>query len=78
MNIQSKALNEEVHRVLSETNKKRPACMKEAGKQQNAKRQKKMDIFYIILFFTLILLAVLRVTGPAAVVICGVVSKLFF
>jgi Flp pilus assembly protein TadB len=76
MNVQIK--DEEVHRVLSETNKKRPACMKEVCEQQNAKRQKKVGTFYIILFFTLILLLVLRVTMPIVVVLCGVVSNLFF
>jgi len=78
MNVQIKASNEEVHRVLSETNKKRPACMKEVCEQQNAKRQKKVGTFYIILFFTLILILVLRMTIPIALVICGVVSNLFF
>ena len=78
MNVQIKASNEEVHRVLSETNKKRPACMKEVCEQQNAKRQKKVGTFYIIMFFTLILLLVLRMTMPIALVICGVVSNLFF
>ena len=78
MNVQIKASNEEVYRVLSETNKKRPACMKEVCEQQNATRQKKVGTFHIILFFTLILLLVLRVTMPIAVVLCGVVSKLFF
>jgi hypothetical protein len=75
MNVQIKASNEEVHRVLSETNKKRPACMKEVCEQQNAKRRTKMDIFCVILFFTLILLAVLRVTGPIVVAVWNVFLK---
>ena len=64
MDVHIKASNEVGHRVLREINRKRPACMKEAGKQQNAKRLKKMELFYIILFLALILLTVLRVTVP--------------
>jgi hypothetical protein len=41
--------------------------MKEAGRQQNAKRQENMDLFYIILFFFLILLAVFRMAVPFAI-----------
>ena len=78
MNVQIKDSNKEIHRVLSKTNRKRPACMKEVCEQQNAKRQEKMGTFFIILFFTLLLLLVLRMTMPIAVVLCGVVSKLFF
>ena len=76
MNIQIKVSNEGGHRVLRETNKRTP-CVKEAGIQHNVKRQKKGESFYIILFFTLILLAVIRVVMPVAVVVCGVVSELF-
>ena len=75
MDVHIKASNENGHRVLRETNRKRPACMKEGGKQQNAKRLKKMDIFYIILFFALILLAVLRVTGPIVVAVWNIFLK---
>jgi len=67
-----KASNEVGHRVLREINRKRPACMKEAGKQQNAKRQKKIELSYIILFFALILFAVLRVTGPIAIAVWNI------
>ena len=41
MNVQIKASDEAGHRVLRETNRKRPACMRKAGKQQYAQRQKK-------------------------------------
>ena len=41
--------------------------MKEASKQQNAKRQEKMKLFGKILFSTLILLAALRMTVSFAV-----------
>jgi hypothetical protein len=61
------ASNEGGQRVLIESDGKCPACMKAAGKQQNAKRLKKMDVFYIILFFFLILLAAIRVIGTIAV-----------
>ena len=72
MDVHIKASNEVGHRVLREINRKRPAYMKEAGKQQNAKRLKKMELFYIILFLALILLAVLRVTVPFAVAVWNI------
>jgi hypothetical protein len=72
MNVHIKASNEVDHRVLREINRKRPACMKEAGKHQNAKRLKKMELFYIILFLALILFAVLRVTVPFAVAVWNI------
>jgi hypothetical protein len=75
MDVHIKALNEGDHRILRETNRKRPACMKEAGKQQNAKRQNKMELFYIILFLALISLAVLRVSGPIAVAVWNIFFK---
>jgi hypothetical protein len=75
MVVHIKASNEEGHGALRETNRICPACMKEAGKRQNAKRQKKMDLFYIILFFVLILLAVLRVAGPVAITVWNLLLK---
>jgi len=75
MNVQIKASNEGVHRVLRETNRKRPACMKEAGKQQNVKRQKKMELFWTIMFIALILLVILRVAGPIVMAICNLFFK---
>jgi hypothetical protein len=72
MDVYIKASNEGGHRVLRETNRKRPACMKEAGKQHNAKRLKKIELFYIILFLALILFAVLRVTVPFAVAVWNI------
>lgn len=67
MNVHIKASNEIGHGVLREINRKRPACMKEAGKQQNATRQEKMKLSGKILFSALILLAAFRITVPFAV-----------
>jgi hypothetical protein len=75
MDVHIKASNEVGYSVLREINRKRPACMKEAGKQQNVKRQKKIELFYIIPFFALIFLAVLRVTGPIAIAVWNIFFK---
>ena len=72
MDVHIKASNEVGHRVLREINRKRPACMKEAGKQQDAKKQKKAELFWIIIFITLILLAILRVTGPIVIAVWNI------
>jgi hypothetical protein len=69
MDVHIKASNEVGHRVLRGINRKRPVFMKDAGKQQNAKKQKKTELFYTILFISLILLVVLRVTGPIVIAI---------
>ena len=74
MDVHIKASNEVGHRVLREINRKRPAFMKEAGKQQDAKKQKKAELFWTIFFITLLLLAILRVAGPIVMAI----SNLFF
>ncbi len=75
MNIQTKASNEGIHRVLHETDSKCLACMKEAGKQQNGKRPNKIVSFHVILLFILILLVlILKLTLPISVA----VSELFF
>ena len=75
MDVHIKDSNEVGHRVLRKINGKHPACMKEAGKQQSTKKQKKTELFYIILFFALILIAVLRVTGPIAITVWNLVFK---
>ena len=75
MDVHIKALNEGGRRVLREINRKRPACMKEAGKQQDAKKQKKAELFWTIMFIALILLAVFRVTGPIVIAIWNLFFK---
>ena len=74
MDVHIKASNEVGHRVLREIKRKRPTCMKEAGKQQDEKKKKKAGLFWTIFFITLIFLAILRVAGPIVMAI----SNLFF
>ncbi len=67
MDINVKASNGEGHRVLREINRRCPACMKDVGQQQNAKRQRKTELFYVILFFVVIFIVALRIIGPIVI-----------